>query len=124
MKKKIVVVDDSELVLEMASDILEGAGYEVCTASNSIEANQYIFSVERPALIILDVMMPLLDGDKKLKILKNSEHTSNIPVIYLSSKPEAELQQLTVDTGADGYVCKPFSAAALLAVVRKFVPSC
>lgn len=122
MAQKIVIIDDSELVLTMAGDILAEAGYEVCTAGNSIEANQFIFAADRPALILLDVMMPLLDGDKKLKILKSSPHTRTIPVVFLSSKPEAELQQLTADTGADGYLCKPFTAGSLLATVQRFVP--
>lgn len=121
MAKKIVIIDDSELVLEMARDILVEAGYEVCTAGNSIEANQYIFSPERPALIILDVMMPLLDGDKKLKILKGNEQVRGIPVIFLSSKSADELKKLVAETGADGYLCKPFTAEEMLAKVRSHI---
>jgi len=121
MAAKIVLIDDSELVLEMARDILENAGYRVCTATNGIEANQHIYSPDRPALIILDVMMPFLDGDKKLKVLKSNEHSSGIPIIYLSSKSEQELQKLVADTGADGYLCKPFSDDDLLKAVRRYV---
>src|SRR5690349_6613463 len=61
MKKKVLIIDDSPLVLGMVRDILGEAGYEVHTASNGIEANQHIFSLDkRPDLIILDIMMPML----------------------------------------------------------------
>ena len=122
MAQRIVIVDDSELVLEMARDILEQAGYEVCTASNGIEANQFLFATQRPALLILDVMMPLLDGDKTLKILKGNALTKDLPVIFLSSKSESELLRLTVESGAAGFLCKPFTPEALLATVRRHVP--
>src|SRR6266545_2925492 len=69
-KQKILIVDDSELVLAMARDALEESGYEVFTATNGIEANSYIFSKNRPDLIILDVMLPMLDGNKKAKLLR------------------------------------------------------
>ena len=120
MNGKIVIIDDSDLVLEMARDILEAEGYRVFTASNGIEANQHIFSPDKPVLIILDVMMPLLDGDKKLKVLKSNEHSKDIPIIYLSSKSDEELQNLVAATGADGYLCKPFSEEELLHAVRKY----
>lgn len=119
----IVILDDSELVLEMVRDCLSHAGYEVKTASNGIEANKFIYATPPPALVILDVMMPLLDGDKKLSILKTDERTRNIPFVFLSSKPAQELQKLVGATGADGYLCKPFEDQDLLDLVRKLVKS-
>lgn len=118
--KKILIIDDSELVLAMAKDALEGAGYEVFTASNGIEANSYIFSTHnRPDLILMDIMMPLLDGNKKAKILKQQPHSQDIPIMFISSKPEAELAALVAEAGADGYICKPFSPAGIIGSVRK-----
>jgi len=120
--KKILIVDDSELVLAMASDALQEAGFEVFTATNGIEANSYIFSTaNRPDLIILDVMMPLLDGDKKAKILKQQNHSQNIPIIFISSKSEAELAALVAEAGADGYICKPFTAQSIVNSVKKLL---
>jgi DNA-binding response OmpR family regulator len=122
MPKKILIIDDSELVLAMAKDALEEVGYEVFTATNGIEANSYIFSTSnRPDLIVLDIMMPLLDGNKKAKILKEKEFSRDIPIMFISSKDEAELAQLVRDAGADGYICKPFSSQGIVASVRKIL---
>lgn len=114
MKKgRILVVDDSELVLVMARDALEEAEYEVITATNGIEANQHIFSRNRPDLIILDVMLPLLDGNKKAKLLREKDFSKEIPIVLLSSKPEDELRHLAVDAGADDFIRKPFTPASI-----------
>lgn len=118
--KKILVIDDSELVLAMASDALRSAGYEVFTSTNGIEANSYIFSTtSRPDLIIIDIMMPLLDGNKKAKILKEKEFSKDIPIMFISSKSEAELEKLVEEAGADGYICKPFTNQGIVNSVRK-----
>jgi two-component system alkaline phosphatase synthesis response regulator PhoP len=118
--KKILVIDDSELVLAMASDALKSAGYEVFTATNGIEANSYIFSTtSRPDLIIIDIMMPLLDGNKKAKILKEKDFSKDIPIMFISSKSEAELEKLVEESGADGYICKPFTNQGIVSSVRK-----
>jgi len=122
MAKKILVIDDSPLVLAMASDALQAAGFEVFTATNGIESNSYIFSTNnRPDLIILDIMMPLLDGNKISKILKKQNHSQEIPIVYNSSKSEAELVSLVEESGADGYICKPFTPQSIVNSVRKLL---
>ena len=93
-KQKILIVDDSELVLAMAKDALEEAGYEVFTSTNGIEANSYIFSKNKPDLIILDVMLPMLDGNKKAKLLREKEFSRQIPILLISSKSEDEYEQV------------------------------
>lgn len=120
-KQRILIVDDSELVLVMARDALEEAGYEVFTATNGIEANSYIFSVNKPDLIILDVMLPMLDGNKKAKLLREKEFSREIPILLLSSKGEDELRRLTVEAGADGYIRKPFTNAEIAGRIRDFL---
>jgi DNA-binding response OmpR family regulator len=122
MSRKILIVDDSELVLAMASDALSAAGFEVFTATNGIEANSYIYSTtNKPDLIILDIMMPLLDGNKKAKILKQQNHSQDIPIVFISSKSEAELIRLVEEAGADGYICKPFTPQSIVDCVRKLL---
>lgn len=120
-KKKILIVDDSELVLTMARDALEEAGYEVFSATNGIEANSYIFSKNRPDLIILDVMLPMLDGNKKAKLLREKEFSKQIPILLISSKSEEELVRLTAEAGVDGFIRKPFTNAGIVASVREFL---
>jgi two-component system alkaline phosphatase synthesis response regulator PhoP len=120
-KQKILIVDDSELVLAMARDALEEAGYEVFTATNGIEANSYIFSKNKPDLIILDVMLPMLDGNKKAKLLREKEFSRQIPILLISSKSEDELKRLTMEAGVNGYIRKPFTNAGIVASVREFL---
>lgn len=120
MSQKILIIDDSPLVLAMASDALKAAGFDVFTATNGIEANSYIFSTNnRPDLIILDIMMPLLDGNKKAKILKEKDFSKDIPILFISSKTEAELSKLVDESGVDGYICKPFTPQVIVNSVRK-----
>jgi DNA-binding response OmpR family regulator len=119
LHKNILIIDDSELVLAMAKDALEETGFKVQTATNGIEANKYIFSANRPHLIIMDIMMPMLDGNKKAKILKENEMSKNIPILLLSSKSDEEMRRLTAEAGADGYILKPFSPADLTGKVNK-----
>jgi DNA-binding response OmpR family regulator len=121
-KQRILIVDDSDLVLAMIFDALTESGYDVVTASNCIEANQYLFAKEKPKLILMDVMMPILQGDKTVQIMKQTaEFTTNIPIVYISSKPAAELEQLVADTGVAGYLCKPFTDDVLLTKVRSLI---
>jgi two-component system, OmpR family, alkaline phosphatase synthesis response regulator PhoP len=120
-KKKILIVDDSDLVLAMSRDALEEAGFEVFTSTNGIEANSFIFSPNRPDLIILDVMLPMLDGNKKAKLLKEKDFSKDIPIVLLSSKSEDELQRLVAEAGVDGYIRKPFTNSTFVASVRRFL---
>ena len=120
-KQKVLIVDDSELVLAMARDALEEAGYEVFTTTNGIEANSVIFSPNKPDLIILDVMLPMLDGNKKAKLLREKEFSRRIPIVLLSSKSEEELRFLAAEAGADGYIRKPFTDEGLVTKVKEFL---
>lgn len=114
MKKRILVVDDSEIVLAKATEALATRGYEVLTALSAAAADTCIYGEIVPDMIILDVMMPMLDGDKKAKLLKSDDLTRNIPILLLSSKNEEELARLTVESGADGYIRKPFTFRELV----------
>ena len=111
--KKIVVIDDDEILLRVLTAMLQQEGYEVFPYTNSIEANTQIFEESPPALIIIDLSMPLGNGDKKIELLKKHDHTKNIPIILCSGKPELELQSIVVKTGADGYLIKPFNRTKL-----------
>jgi len=120
-QKRIVVIDDSKLVLAIATEALEGAGFEVLATDSGIEANQFIYSSRRPDLILIDVMMPLLNGDRKVRLLKERESSRHIPVILMSTKAREELEQLTRESGADGYIQKPFDEASLVQQVDRIL---
>jgi CheY-like chemotaxis protein len=121
IQKRIVVIDDSKLVLAVATEALEGAGFEVLATDSGIEANQFIYSSRRPDLILIDVMMPLLNGDRKVRLLKERESSRHIPVILMSTKTRDELEQLTRESGADGYIQKPFDEASLVQQVDRIL---
>lgn len=114
MKKRVLIVDDSEIVLAKASEALVSRGYEVCTALSAAAADTYIYGDPRLDIIVLDVMMPMLDGDKKAKMLKADVLVKAIPILLLSSKNEEELARLARESGADGFIRKPFTFRELI----------
>jgi len=119
--KRVVVIDDSKLVLAVAADALEGAGFEVITTDSGIEANRYIYAPRRPDLILIDVMMPMLNGDRKVRLLKERESSRNIPILLMSTKPREELENLARTSGADGYIQKPFNDNSLVQQVERIL---
>lgn len=121
MKKHIVVIDDDKLILTMARDFLQDAGYQVSTTDNGLYSNHIIFGSNPPDLIIIDVMMPLMSGDEKLRTLKSKSRSRHIPVLLMSSKAPEELQRLADGSGADGIIPKPFSPTSLVQTVRNYL---
>jgi DNA-binding response OmpR family regulator len=121
--KHILVIDDDPVVLAMAQDFLEEAGYRVSSATDAIYSNDVIYGIIPPDLILMDVMMPLMSGDKKVRALKRRDQSSAIPVLLISGKEEAELRRIASEVGADGYLTKPFNAAKLVSTVNAHLPS-
>ena len=118
MGKHIVIIDDCRVTLAVLTDMLEDAGFSVSTAEDSVYSNHLIYSSTPPDLILLDVMLPHMAGDKKAKILKSREKSRNIPVLLISSKNEEELAQIVEKAGADGFLHKPFTADKLIDTVQ------
>jgi DNA-binding response OmpR family regulator len=104
-KLKILILDDSEIVLNMASLALSDAGYEVFTASSLPEFDK-ILEEQSPDLILTDIKMPEISGDNVCRVLKAKFDTHMIPIVLFSTLGEEELSQLAERSGADGYVCK------------------
>jgi DNA-binding response OmpR family regulator len=121
MKKNIVIIDDCKLTLAIARDILEEAGFDVATAETGIAANQFIFGGTPPDLIVIDVEMPMLNGDQKVTLLKKRKRSSEIPILMISAKPEEELSSLATGVGADGYLCKPLQSSTLLEKIQTLI---
>jgi DNA-binding response OmpR family regulator len=116
--KHIVIIDDCRVTLAMLTDMLEDAGFKVSTAEDSVYSNHLIYNASPPDLILLDVMLPHMAGDKKARLLKNRDKSRNIPVLLISSKDEEELLQMVARTGANGFLHKPFTADKLLDTVH------
>jgi len=102
----------------MLTDMLERAGFKVTTAEDSVYSNHLIYNSSPPDLILLDVMLPHMSGDKKVRKLKERKNSHAIPVLLISSKDETELANLAASSGADGFLQKPFSADKLLDTVQ------
>ena len=116
-KKRILVVDDEEDILEVVRFNLSREGYEVlCTTSG--EETLKIARSEHPDLIVLDLMLPGIDGLDAAKILKNDAKTRDVPIIMLTAKGEEADIVTGLELGADDYITKPFSPRILVARVR------
>ena len=114
-KIKILVVDDEERMQKLLKDFLKMKDYEVLLAGNGEEAIDLFFKEKSIALIILDVMMPKMDGWTVLKTIR--EH-SKVPVIMLTARSEESDELKGFDYGADEYISKPFSPKILVARVE------
>jgi len=117
MRKKILVVDDEDDILHFLELVLREKGYDVSTASGGHEALTKA-QLERPHLILLDIMMPQMDGWEVLKLLRVDEETADIPVAMLSARTEAKDRVQGLQEGAIDYICKPFSLQDLLVKIE------
>jgi DNA-binding response OmpR family regulator len=114
MSVKILVVDDEKLYVHLLQVNLQAEGYEVIYAMNGEDALDLV-STQKPDLVILDVMMPRLDGFVTCERIRQF---SSVPVIMLTAKGEEQDRVKGLNVGADDYVVKPFSATELIARVR------
>ena len=112
-KGKILVVDDEIYIVHILDFSLGMEGYEVLTALDGEQALEKA-RAEKPDLIVLDIMMPKLDGYETCKLLKADTATKNIPVILLSAKGRNVDQKIGFEVGADDYITKPFSPRKLV----------
>jgi len=117
-RENILVVDDEEDVLELVRYNLHKEGYHVETVSSGEEVIKKA-RIKLPDLIILDLMLPGIDGLEVCKILKSDSKTRNIPIIMLTAKGEETDIVTGLELGADDYITKPFSPKVLIARVRR-----
>jgi two-component system alkaline phosphatase synthesis response regulator PhoP len=116
--RKVLVVDDEKLILITTKLVLESAGCEVFTAGDGMTAIEVAKS-EKPDLILLDIMMPGIDGWETLQLLKDESTTEPIPVIVFTAREHSRGKQLAQDMSAVDYLQKPFEADDLIALVEQ-----
>jgi len=114
MAKKILIVDDEPQIVEICRDYLKAAGYDIVTASNGSKGLT-LARREKPDLIVLDLMMPEMDG---LDVCREIRRESNVPIIMLTARVEETDKLIGLELGADDYITKPFSPRELVARVR------
>jgi len=117
MRQKILIVDDEADILTLLEYNLEKAGFRVISAKDGPDAIE-ITKRERPDLIILDIMLPSMEGTEVCKILKSGDATRHIPIIMLTAKGEEVDRIVGFELGADDYITKPFSPRELILRVK------
>ena len=120
MKTKILVVDDEPDALELIEVNLKGAGFDVFSATNGRQALEKARAT-LPALILLDVMLPEVDGLEVCKSLRRDPKTASIPIIMLTARAAEIDRVLGLELGADDYITKPFSPRELILRVRNLL---
>jgi CheY-like chemotaxis protein len=121
-KKKILLLDDSVITLELERAVLEQRGYQVRVASTLLEF-QSALEAEQPEIILTDLMMPDVSGKDIVRVLKQDFHTERIPIVLYSSKPDEELAEIAEAAGADGYLSKSHGIERLGELVDELVDS-
>ncbi len=122
MPKKILAVDDERHIVRLVQVNLERAGYEVVTAFDGKDALEKVAS-EQPDLVVLDVMMPYMDGFEVLRELRKSPNTRELPVIMLTAKAQDADVFRGWQSGVDCYLTKPFNPMELISFVKRIFKS-
>lgn len=120
MGRRILIVDDEADLVETIKLRLETGGYEVVTASDGAEALTKAKG-DKPALILLDVMMPKLNGYQVCRELKSDSACKDIPVVMLTAKTQQTDKFWGREVGASDYITKPFEFSALLDIIEKYL---
>ena len=120
MAKKILVADDSRMFRLLEQNVLHQHGYQLIHAEDGAQAVS-LATVEVPDLVLLDVQMPIMDGNKALSILKSNERTCHIPVVMLTAEAGPRDRQIMSELGAHAVLAKSISGPALLEAVRSAI---
>lgn len=119
-RKKILLVDDADTILMMERMILNRGGYELITAKDGQEAVAKAVA-ERPDLILLDIVMPRMNGFEALRQLRSQEATKAIPIMMVTTRGEEENVEAGFASGCDDYITKPLNGSEVLAKVRSYL---
>lgn len=120
MKKKILIVEDEESLLKLATILISAQGHDVVAVSSGPEALEAL-AEQDVDLVLLDVMLPDLDGFEVCRQIKASPKTKSLPVIMLTAKKNQADLDLGDEVGADWYITKPFKSANVIETVERFL---
>ena len=119
-KIRILLVDDEPIITKLVGKRLEAEGFEVSTAKDGQEAYEKTRK-EAPQLIILDLMLPKMDGYRVCGLLKKDTRYAQIPIILFTARAQERDMKLADEVGADAYITKPFQAETLLGKIRELL---
>jgi twitching motility two-component system response regulator PilH len=117
---KILVVEDSAPQREMISELLQKSGLVVSVATDGVEAIEKI-QTYKPDLVVLDIVMPRMNGFEVCRQIKSDPQTQNVPVVLCSSKTEDFDRYWGMKQGADAYIAKPFQPRELIGTIKQFL---
>jgi CheY-like chemotaxis protein len=120
VKKKVLMVDDDPMIIALMTKTLEGMGFEVFKSNNGQEALTTLKQV-KPDLIIMDQMMPIMDGIKACALIKADRRFKDIPVIMFTASADEEQKKLSQQVGANAYCNKPLNIAILSQKIQELV---
>ena len=116
-QKKILIVEDEESLLKLESILLSTRGYQVAGVKDGLAALMEI-EREKPDLVLLDIMMPGIDGFEVCRRIKDNPDTAGIPVVMLTAKKSTADQNRGAEVGADAYVTKPFKSGRIIEIIE------
>lgn len=117
----VLIIEDDQIISGLLEHILTRRGYKVHVAGDGRAASSMIEELEPPQLILLDVMLPFLDGFELLQQIRLKKKWGEIPIIMLTSKGQEKDIVRAFDAGANDYIVKPFQPEELVARVRRFI---
>lgn len=118
----VLLVEDDENISQVLKFMLERQGYQVAHAADGRAACSYVESAtERPALVLLDVMLPYIDGFEIVRFIRTRAEWVTVPIVMLTAKTTERDIVRALDTGANDYIVKPFQPNELLARIRRFL---
>lgn len=120
IKKTVLIADDEMDIVETLKFMLESEGFDVLTAYNGEEALK-IARNAIPDIILLDVMMPKINGYKVARLLKFDKKFQNIPILMITARSQEEDRLIGEETGADEYITKPFEISDVIELINKYL---
>lgn len=115
----VLLVDDNPLVLKLGRALVEREGLTASTASTWIDLNREL-ALQRPGLILMDINMPVMKGNRLSELLKSKPSLSGVPIVLMSDMPEESLQQMFASSGADAWIRKPLTRDKIVGLVTRF----
>lgn len=119
-RNRILIVEDEESLLKLESILLSSKGYQVVGATDGRAAMDEL-NRSKPDLVLLDIMLPGMDGFEVCRLIKENPDTSHIPVVMLSARKNRQDIQRGGEVGADAYVTKPFKSAKIVEIIESLL---
>lgn len=118
MARKILVIEDDPVLARLVDLTLKRAGYESIIASNGLAGMEHVRADPSPDLVLLDLMLPVMDGFEVLNLIRSDPRTADLPVIVVTGKTQTTDRQLALQLGANDYITKPYRPQNIVARIE------